>query len=183
MRSTEPTITIRTGAADDLPGIRRVLTDANGPFRSVLPAGAYVPYLNMVLDLEARLGQAKLIVAESQGRLVGAVTYYPDATQEGWGCPAGYAGIRSMGVAPGAQRSGVGTALLDECRRRALLAGAGAVGIVLHTASFLPAAIRLYEQHGFVRDPEHDTRAAELMKLASPTFDYQVLAYRLDLPR
>src|SRR4051794_5155245 len=114
MRRTEPSITIRAGGVDDLTQVRRVLSDANAPYQSVLPPGAYVPYLEMVLDLEGRLDRAQLIVSETQDGLVGAVTYYADATQEGWGCPAGYAGIRSMGVAPEAQGSGVGSALLHE---------------------------------------------------------------------
>jgi GNAT superfamily N-acetyltransferase len=171
---------VREGGVADLPAVQRVLAAANEPYRAVLPEAAYRTYLDMVLAVEERLDVAELIVVEDATRLVGTVTFFPDARAEGWGWPAGVAGIRSMGVDPAAQRWGVGSALLDECRRRA--AASGASGIVLHTAHFLPAAMRLYERHGYVRHPAHDVRATDVMSLRDPAFDFVGLAYRLDLP-
>lgn len=171
---------MRDGGADDLTEVRRVLAAAYEPLQATLPHAVFEPYLEMVLALEERLGVAQLIVVARGDRLVGTVTFFPDAGAEGWGWPSGVAGIRSMGVDPVARRSGVGSALLGECRRRAL--DHGVEGIVLHTAHFLPAAMRLYERHGYVRQPAYDLRAVDVIPLPDPTLDFVGLAYRLDLP-
>lgn len=157
---------------------RRVIRAANECYRTVLDAAAFDPYLAMALDLGSRLGVASVLLLRHDRVGVGTVTFYPDARDEGWGLPAGVAGIRSMGVDPSAQGRGVGAALVGECIRRARAAGADA--ITLHTAEWLPAAIRLYERCGFVRDPGRDVRATEVMELPAE-LDYTGLAFRLDL--
>jgi ribosomal protein S18 acetylase RimI-like enzyme len=48
----------------------------------------------------------------------------------------------------------VARALVLECVRRARAAGAPTLG--LHTSQSMHTARRLYEQLGFVRDPDHD---------------------------
>ena len=165
----------------DIPEVQRILRAANEPFRDALGAGAFEPYLQMALAVDDRRSVATVIVAEAGAVAVGTVTYFPDAVAEGWGCPAGHAGIRSMAVHPDARRRGVGEALLAECHRRAVAEGAR--GVILHTAFFLEDAVRLYERYGFVRDPQHDVRASDVMELASPALDYVGMAYRLDLSR
>ena len=118
----------------------------------------------------------RLLVAEHDRRVVGAVTFYEDAAAEGLGWPAGWAGLRALGVDPAARRLGVGRALMDACLERALAARAPV--LCLHTAAFMTAAVALYGAMGFRR---------------APTFDFEVpagggappvaiLAYRLDLP-
>lgn len=59
-----------------------------------------------------------------------------------------------MAVAPSARGQGIGTALLQECVRRARRSGATTLG--LHTHDAMQAAVRLYERAGFVRAPELD---------------------------
>lgn len=67
---------------------------------------------------------------------------------------------------------------MAECARRARNAGAGA--LVLHTSEWLPAAIRLYERCGFVRDPARDLRAMDVLDIPAEV-DFAVLAYLLDI--
>ena len=174
-------LTIRTGGRQDLPAVRQILTAANEQYRPALAPQAFEPYLAMVLDLEPRLASATLIILDVDGQPAGTVTFFPEAADEGWGCPPGFAGIRSMGVHPAARRQGLGAALVDECRRRA--AEAGSAGIVLHTADFLPSAIRLYERHGFVREPRQDLRSTDVIEGLGEDLDFPALAFRLDLPR
>lgn len=135
-------------------------------------------YLAMVLDLDARFDVAQVLVVRAGHRDVATVTYFPDARLEGWGFAEGVAGIRSMGVEPSARGRGLAVRLLDDCVARARRAGATAIG--LHTAAWLPDAIRLYERYGFARDPGLDVRASEIMPLPAE-LDYPGLAYRLDL--
>lgn len=169
---------IRDGGARDLLEVRRLLSAANEHLRAALAGEAFDAYLEMVLALDERLEEAELIVVSDAEHLVGTVTFFPDAAAEGWGWSSGVCGIRSMGVRPAAQRRGVGAVLLHECVRRAAAQRSSAV--VLHTAHYLDAAIRLYERHGFVRDPAHDIRARDVMEIPA-SLDYAGLAYRLDL--
>ena len=162
----------------ELDEVRRVLVAANEGYREALSPASFDAYLGMVLDLEPRFDVADVLVVRAAGELVATVTYFPDATLEGWGFAEGVAGIRSMGVDPSARGRRLAVRLLDECVARSRRAGATAIG--LHTAAWLPDAIRLYEHYGFVRDERLDIRAATVMPL-SPEDDYVGLAYRLDL--
>jgi len=169
------TMTVRAPDVDDA---RRLLRAANEQYRPALSAGAFDAYLDMVLDLDSRLDVAELIVVRRDGDAVATVTWFPDARDEGWGGPAGVAGIRSMGVDPGARGLGLGRALLDECVRRSRLVGANA--LALHTASWLPDAIRLYERYGFVRRPDRDIAASTILPIA-PEDEFTALAFELSI--
>ena len=64
---------------------------------------------------------------------------------------------RSSGPSPSipcARAGGVGRQLVEECIRRATSWRAAAIG--LHTATFMMAAVRLYERRGFTRVPHLD---------------------------
>ena len=176
---TADELAIDTVGNEGLDDVRSILRAANEEYRAVLAPTAFDAYLAMVLDLESRLGVADVLVLRTEGRARGTVTFFADARDEGWGGPAGVAGIRSMGVAPDGQGRGVGAALVDECVRRARAAGATA--ITLHTADWLPAAIRLYERCGFVREPERDVQAVDVIAGYPAEHDFVGLAFRLDL--
>jgi len=169
---------ITEAGRDELAEVRRILVAANEQYRAVLAPAAFDPYVAMVVDLEPRLAVAQILVYRQAEALVGTVTFFPDARDEGWGGPAGVAGIRSMGVDPAAQGRGIGAALVAECARRT--ADAGARALTLHTADWLPAAIGLYERCGFVRDPGRDLRAVDVLDVPA-AHDFVGLAYRLDL--
>lgn len=164
--------------ADEREAIRQLLARANEAYRSVLPAASFDPYLALVLDLESRADVGSLLVARVDGRAVGAVTFFADATAEGWGGPEGVSGLRAMAVDPARRRQGIGTALVGACVERAR--GAGARALTLHSADWLRDAIRLYERCGFVREPARDQPASDLMRVPQEA-DFVALAYRLDL--
>ncbi|MFE1166833.1 GNAT family N-acetyltransferase [Nocardiopsis sp. NPDC058789] len=96
----------------------------------------------------------EVLVAETEGRVVGTVVFVP------WGprCEIARgpdeAEVRALAVDPSARRSGVGAALV-----RALVDRARAEGVarlVLCTRTVMTGAQRLYESQGFVRLPERD---------------------------
>jgi GNAT superfamily N-acetyltransferase/quercetin dioxygenase-like cupin family protein len=171
---------IRDARGSDLPAVRRVLLAAYQEYAATLPPALFGRYLTDVLDVEARVGAGEVLVAEHGGRVVGTVTYYPDAGLEGVGWPAGWAGLRALGVEPGARGLGVGRALLGACLERAQAAGAPV--LCLHTAEFMAAAVAIYQQAGFRRAPAYDFDATSLLELDGVR-PVPILAYRLDLTR
>ncbi|PWU20280.1 MAG: GNAT family N-acetyltransferase [Candidatus Rokuibacteriota bacterium] len=135
------------------------------------PEGPALAYREEIRDVWSRLADSTLIVAEEQGRIAGAVTYYADARREspvGW--PPNWAAFRLLAVHPDARGRGIGRLLTAECIRRARDAGRDAVS--LHTTELMAVARALYERMGFVRVPEFDFR---------PIPPLLVMAYRLDL--
>jgi ribosomal protein S18 acetylase RimI-like enzyme len=107
-------------------------------------------------DVERRATTSCVLVAATPaGELLGGVTYVSgpeDPYSEE--LEVGEAGMRMLAVDPARQGRGVGRALTGECLRRARAAGKRR--LVLHTGTWMPAAVRLYESMGFVRDPSID---------------------------
>jgi GNAT superfamily N-acetyltransferase len=169
---------VRPAGPSDVPAARRVLLAAYQEYAATLPPAVFGRYLTDILDVESRAGTGEVLVAEHGGRVVGTVTYYPDAGDQGFGWPAGWAGLRALGVEPRARGLGIGRALLEACLERALAAGAPV--ICLHTAEFMTAAVAIYEAAGFRRDPANDFDAAGRLALGGVR-PVPILAYRLDL--
>ena len=122
-------------------------------------------------DVRSRLADSQLIVAEEDGRIVGAVTFYPPGSEkkgENW--PLGWAAIRLLAVHPDARGKGIGRDLTDECLRRARAMGAPVMG--LHTAHIMAVAQAMYERMGFTRYPDNDFPITD---------DFVVVAYTLPL--
>jgi ribosomal protein S18 acetylase RimI-like enzyme len=108
-----------------------------------------------------------VLVAADQGRIQGAVKFYPDAGQAHQGdWQPGAASIRLLAVAPAHRGQGYGRLLTQACIDRARNLSIPA--IFLYTGTFMAAARQLYEKMGFKRAPEFDR-------------DPGPIAYRLDL--
>jgi GNAT superfamily N-acetyltransferase len=134
--------------------------------------GAYwAPYLADLRDVEGRQARGQLIVAELDGELVGCVTFLPSYRNDSipGGFEGGGCGFRVLATTPAARGHGVGEALVQECVRRA--GALGATSLLLHTGSFMEAAVRLYERLGFER----------VLSEGDPELDSRLLTYRLAL--
>jgi len=141
--------TVRTARPDDHAAVAELTT------RVYLGEGygdeQYEPELRAV---GSRAASATVLVAESGGPLVGAVTV---ATRGGhWAEQAvpGEAVVRMLVVAPEARGSGAGAALLQACLDAARADGCTLVR--LSSQESMTAAHRLYERAGFVRTPSLD---------------------------
>lgn len=162
---------IRDVRPDELDATAEVMVAA---YREFVPPDApplLQEYLDEIRDVRSRLSDSTLILAHDGGQIVGAVTYYGDATKEPhapW--PAGWANFRLLGVAPPGRGKGIGRALTEECLRRARAAGRTAMG--LHTTQMMQVARVMYERMGFVRVSEFDF---------TPVPGFVVMAYRLAL--
>ena len=117
-------------------------------------------YLTHVRDARGRARDCELLVAvDASGAIVGCVSYIPgpdsplaEAAREG------EAEFRMLGVAPTAQRSGVGGALVEACIDRARAAARTA--LVLSTPPDWTMGPPLYDRLGFRREPSRDWEPA-----------------------
>lgn len=89
----------------------------------------------------------ELIVAITQEKVVGAVTYVGPGKKKREFFPIEWAILRMLVVAPAYRGLGIGRALTEECIRRAQRDGAPL--IALHTAPIMKVALPLYERMGF----------------------------------
>ena len=170
---------IRLARRLELDAAAALVTDAFAQYRQILPAHIFDPYLRDSCDFTSRGNQADIALIEARGRLVGTVTYYAEAAREEMGWPLGFAGLRTLAVAPAAQGHGYGRALCLWCVERAREQRARA--LVLHTAAFMRAACRLYEGLGFRRSPLHDLTASSVLGFDPALGDQKIVAYSLPM--
>jgi ribosomal protein S18 acetylase RimI-like enzyme len=169
---------IRDARADELESVAAIIEAAYSEYAPAMPGGRWERYIQHATDVRSRLDEAVLIAAELDGRLVGAVTFYPGASRGAGSWPAGWAGIRLLAVHPEARGHGLGRALTQECVHRARALGAPALG--LHTTEIMAVARAMYERMGFTRVPEFDFRPGSRQD-AQGAPALVAIAYRLDL--
>ena len=164
---------IRDARGEDREAALKVTLSAFQQYAAVLPPPRWEGYYkNILATLSEDIPPAEQIVAEKEGIIVGSVLLYPPGTafstlEEGpLTCPE----VRLLAVAPEARGLGIGTALMQECIRRARSLGASCLN--LHTTDMMRVAMRIYERMGFVRAPEMDFH---------PDPSVTVKAYRLHL--
>lgn len=118
---------------------------------------AFLQYRDNYSDwpaVESRIGgmsklaeRANIFVAESAGRLVGAVAYLgPGVCKDGMFNDQ-WAAMRMLVVTPEFRGHGIGRALADLCLKRAEFDGARI--FALHTSPIMHAAMHLYNSMGF----------------------------------
>ena len=173
-------IVVREAAEADHPHIVAVLRAAYGEYARRLPAALYGLYLADLLDVDRHARLGRLLVAEVDGRIEGTGAFYPDASVQGLGLPAGWAGGRGLAVSPRTRGLGVARTLLAASER--LARDSGAPVFAFHTAVFMTAAVRLYEGLGFRRSPEHDVDLGVHFGLPGIR-QVPIIAFRRDLTR
>ena len=149
---TNKSLRLRNVRLDELEALSRLIRDAYQQYQRGLPSDAWAAYLRDITDVRSRLDKAEVIVAELDGRLVGTITLYTDASEDRW--PPGWASLRILAVHPAYRRRGIGQALMEECLRRCRKRGIALVG--LRTTKAMDVGRRMYERMGFVRAPEFD---------------------------
>ena len=170
-------IVLRDARNDELEAIRELTLRANAEYADVMEPSAYAA-LDRVLRVAlapagaSNVGRIERIVAEREGKLVGAVMLYPASfdAYHGMAKQVTWPELRLLAVPPEARGQGIARLLVDECVRRAKQQGATELG--LHTSKSMVAAIKLYEHMGFARAPEYDFQ---------PDGAEVVMAYRLSL--
>jgi ribosomal protein S18 acetylase RimI-like enzyme len=133
---------------------------------------AEVGYVAHLRDAASRDRDAELWVAadDEDGPILGSVTLCPVGSPWREIGADDEAEFRMLAVGPGAQRRGVGSALMDLVVRRAREDGARA--IVLSSLAEMTVAHRIYARQGFERVPERDW---------SPAPGVHLIAFRKEL--
>jgi len=150
----QPVPLVRDAVPADYPAIREVVIAAYRQYADLLTLDIFSSYLADVLDLDTHARHGRLFVVEVAGWVCGFGAFYPDATVQGVGWPAGWASGRALAVHPAARGHGVARTLIATSER--LAREAGAPVFAFHTASFMTGAIALYERLGYRRAPEFD---------------------------
>ena len=112
-------IQIREAGAEELDEVENLVKTAYREFQPLMPAAAWNRWMDNISEtLQAPEGM--VLVVEHQGRIEGAVKFYPDAGQAHQGqWPAGAASIRLLAVAPASRGRGYGRLLTQACLDRA----------------------------------------------------------------
>ena len=153
----EAPIVIEDASASDYHAVRAALILAHADHRAELPPATFSAYLAELLDLEARAGCSQLLVARRAGRVLGTVTYYPDAAKQGAGwADEGWASLSGLAVVPQARQQGVGRWLMGACLSRTRASQVPVLG--LHVAEFMLPALSLCRQLGFRPAPYFDLK-------------------------
>lgn len=148
------TATIRMMREGETQRVADLLLRANEENLAAFPREVALAYRAEIVDMALRRVFADVYVAEVAGRLLGSVTYLPDAADDGHPWPPGGAVLRLLAVDTVARGRRLGERLTKICIDRAREEHALFLG--LHTAPTMAAARRIYEDLGFVRAPAHD---------------------------
>jgi ribosomal protein S18 acetylase RimI-like enzyme len=134
-------VQIRFALPDESEAIAGVISEAFAPFKNLYTAGAFAATVISPEKIRQRFNDAGAVWAVlKNGKIVGTVSVLPDGE---------WLYIRSMAVLPAAQGLGIGRRLLEAVENYAVRNGFEK--LFLYTTPYLPAAIKLYEQNGFVR--------------------------------
>jgi len=173
---THGAIQVRPALRREIPEISALIAEAIGAYRGHAPDAVLRPYIALSRDVAARWDHGKVLVALQYGRVVGTVTFYDDGSIVG--LPSDWTSFGTLAVHPRMQRRGIGSSLVRRCVAAATHV-APTIGI--RSGRFMRDARQLYESMGFVRSPEHDIHASEVIAIEPAKADVDLLAYRLDL--
>ena len=172
---------VRAAGLNEHPAIFDLLLRANREYRAILPVRMHAAYLHDLRDLVASWADKEFLVAEHDRRLLGVVAFYRDASRQGVGLPAEWAGLRALAVDPEMRGRGIGRQLAEACALRAWRIGRATLS--LHTAEFQQAARKLYLSMGFERCPQYDFNIGDLPGLDLKGERLAIDAFCLNLKR
>ena len=162
---------IRKAHPGDAEAIHEVTLAAYQQYAGQLPPAHWEAYRQNIVTTLADVGSAEQMVAERNGRIVGAVLFYPPGAFTVAPVPMPSPEVRLLAVEPGERGRGIGAALVQECIRRARESGAAA--LTLHTTDMMQAAVRLYERLGFAAAPELDFHPAPGLTIKGYRLDFE----------
>jgi GNAT superfamily N-acetyltransferase len=135
---TQQMFLVRKASVQDARAIFACLSSAFAAYRDQYTSEAFAQTVLSMELLQNRMAQMELLVAVSEGVIVGTLAYGLQ-NREGH--------LRGMAVLPEWQGTGVAAALLQSAEEA--FRGRGCERVVLGTTGPLARAIRFYQRHGF----------------------------------
>jgi GNAT superfamily N-acetyltransferase len=152
---------IRNAKTEEFGPIGRLMTEVYSGLEGFPGKTEQPDYYNMLVnigELTKRPGAELLAAISPGGKITGAVVYFSDMKYYGSGGTAtreeNASGFRLLAVDPGSRGGGIGSLLIAECIRRAILHGHSR--IIIHTTLAMQTAWKMYEKLGFVRSADLD---------------------------
>ena len=170
---------VRPAEPDEHPTIRTLVGLAYAQYTTDLPAAAWDAFRADLLDLDRHARHGRLLVATVAGEICGYAAFYPDASVQGLGWPAGWAGGRGLAVHPALRGHGIAAALMAAFEHCALESAAAA--FAFHTSEFMTTARALYDRLGYRRAPASDRDMNAHYGIDAPR-PWTALAYLKYLP-
>lgn len=133
----------------DAEAITEVSLLSYGQFESVLTPEYWAQMKHSLSDstkLQELICTSATLVCEANNQLAGVLFLTPSGCPA-YPCPAEWAYIRRLGVAPRFRGRGIGRRLIEMAIQQARVNGEQHLG--LHTSTIMPDARHLYEQLGF----------------------------------
>lgn len=151
---TDQDLSIRDARDDEFDIVASLIVDAYAEYAASMSPDAWSMFAQDIANVRGRLSDARLLVAERSGHIVGSVTLFPD-----WrGAQAGSYGVRLLAVPPQYRGQGVGRALVEaviEQGRRD-----GVARVVMSVAPEMEAVRELCDEFGFRRERALDHEPA-----------------------
>ncbi|MQA96157.1 MAG: GNAT family N-acetyltransferase [Streptosporangiales bacterium] len=144
-------LTVRPAEPHELPVAGAI---AEGAYRHEGYLDGDEEYAVELRDAASRAERSEVLVAVSDGAIVGTVTYCPAGTAHAQIAGPGEAEFRMLGVAPIARGRNVGERMVHACLERARAAGAHTLRLSSYVK--MHPAHALYERVGFRRTPDRD---------------------------
>ena len=145
-------LAIRNVRPDEYDEVAGLTVEAYQEFAGAITPEDWMTMRTNLRNVAKRAKEGKVVVAEQDGQLVGAVAHFAPGTPRHERFPPQWALVIMLAVRPSHRRQGVGRLLTEECTRRARQDGARQVG--LHTSELMTAARSLYEDLGFRQQRE-----------------------------
>ncbi len=153
-------LVIRDARAEEFEAIGRMLVAVYSGLEGFPKPESQPDYYRRLAQIGDEAGKpaARLVVAEEDGRIAGAVVYYADMAAYGSGGSAPHeldaAGFRFLAADPEARGRGIATALIEHCV--GLARAARRRRLVIHSTDAMKAARAIYTARGFKRAPDLD---------------------------
>lgn len=147
-------LTIRHPGEDELDIVASLMVDAYAEYAERMSPDAWSAFAQHIANVQGLIRDGELVVAERDGRIVGAVTLFTH-----WrGAQFDAYGVRMLAVPPPERGTGVARALMEESIRRARADGKARV--VLTATQEMEEAREVFHHLGFGREPALDHEPA-----------------------
>lgn len=145
-------VIIRDALAQEFGNVTSLTVEAYREYSHALTADNWEIMRTNLSNVAAIAEQGRLIVAQQDQELVGAVVYHPPGASDSRLFSPEWASLRMLAVSPRHRGQGIGQQLSLECVHRAKQDKAEVVG--LHTSELMAAARQMYEKLGFKQEIE-----------------------------